>query len=47
MLRCVEDGSIILLHDIYGSSVEAAFEIVDELQKQGYEFITIDEMLID
>lgn len=47
VLRCVEDGSIILLHDIYGSSVEATFEIVDELQKQGYEFITIDEMLID
>lgn len=46
-LRCVEDGSIILLHDIYESSVEAAFQIVDELTKQGYDFVTIDEMLID
>ncbi len=46
-LRCAEDGSIILLHDVYGTSVDAALDIVDELTKEGYEFVTIDEMLID
>lgn len=46
-VRCVEDGSIILLHDIYESSVDAALQIIDELTMQGYEFVTIDELLID
>lgn len=35
---------IILLHDIYDTSVEAALEIVDILQAEGYEFVTIDEI---
>lgn len=43
----VEDGSIILLHDVYGTSVEAALEIVDTLSQEGYNFVTIDELLID
>ncbi len=47
VLKCADDGSIILLHDVYGSSVKAALEIVDELKAQGYQFVTIDEMLID
>ena len=32
----VEEGDIILLHDCYASSVEAALRIVDILQKEGY-----------
>ncbi len=47
VIKCVEDESIILLHDVYESSVNAALNIVDELTKQGYEFVTIDELLID
>lgn len=47
VLKCVDDGSIILLHDVYESSVDAALEIVDALQKEGYEFVTIDELLLD
>ena len=43
----VQDGDIILLHDYYESSVGAALQIVDELQKQGYEFVTIDQMILD
>ena len=35
----VEEGDIILLHDCYASSVEAALRIVDILQKEGYEFV--------
>lgn len=47
VLENVEDGSIILLHDIYETSVDAALEIVDELKKQGYLFATIEELQID
>ena len=41
------DHGIILLHDEYESSVLAAFQIIDALQKQGYEFVTVDEILFD
>lgn len=41
----VRPGSIILLHDIYPSSVEAALEIVDRLQAKGYWFVTVEELL--
>lgn len=43
----VEDGDIILLHDNYASSVKAALRIVDDLSKQGYRFVTADELLFD
>ena len=39
------DGSIILLHDIYETSVDAALIVVDELLKQDYAFVTIDELI--
>lgn len=42
-----EDNAVILMHDEYKSSVTAALEIVDILQKQGYEFVTVDEILFD
>ncbi len=42
-----EDGGIILLHDIYATSVEAALAIVDRLQAEGWEFVTADELLLD
>ena len=38
------DGSIILLHDIYPESVDAALQIVDCLHAQGYYFCTIDQL---
>ena len=43
----VNDGDIILMHDIFPTSVEAALRIVDDLQKQGYEFVTVEELLVD
>lgn len=46
VMRDVKDSSIILLHDIYQSSVEAALEIVDRLQEMGYKFATIEELFI-
>ena len=47
VLREVEDGDIILLHDVYKESVEAALRIIDELQRRGYEFVRVDEVLLD
>lgn len=45
VLESVKPGSIILLHDIYRPSVEAALEIVDRLQAEGYWFVTVEELL--
>ena len=42
----IEDGDIILLHDWYKSSVEAALQIVDTLLERGYEFVTVDQMIL-
>jgi peptidoglycan/xylan/chitin deacetylase (PgdA/CDA1 family) len=41
----VKSGDIILLHDFYPTSVEAALQIVDRLQAEGYEFLTVRELL--
>lgn len=45
--KSVKSGDIILMHDIFPTSVEAALRIVDDLQKEGYEFVTVEELLID
>ena len=42
-----EENDIILLHDCYESSVEAAFQIIDILQEDGYEFVTADRLFIE
>lgn len=47
VLSKVEENSIILMHDSYGSTVTATFQVIDELQKKGYEFVTVDEILFD
>lgn len=43
----VKDGDIILLHDVYKTSVEAALQIVDILSEEGYEFVTVEELIFD
>ena len=47
VLQKCPDGSIILLHDASESSVCAAFTIIDTLQKQGYEFVTVEELMLE
>lgn len=44
IMDTVKDGDVILMHDMSDSSVTAALEIVDRLQKQGYEFVTVSQM---
>lgn len=42
-----KDNSIILLHDNYESSVDAALRIIDELTQKGYEFVTVEQLLVE
>lgn len=42
-----EENDIILLHDCYDSSVKAALKIIDQLTAEGYEFVTVDELMVD
>lgn len=44
VLGTVQPGDIILLHDFYPTSVDAALEIIDKLQAEGYAFVTVEEL---
>lgn len=44
VVRGAYDGAIILLHDIHSTSVTGALMAIDELQAQGYEFVTVNEL---
>ncbi len=43
----VKENAIILMHDEYKSTVTAALQVIDELTEEGYEFVTVDELLFD
>ena len=38
-------GSIVLMHDIHASTIQAVPGIIDQLAAQGYTFVTVDQML--
>ena len=42
----VKDGSIILMHDEYKTTVEAALKLADSLKEKGYELVTVDELIM-
>lgn len=42
-----KENGIILMHDYFDTSVTAALKVVDELTEEGYEFVTVDEILFD
>ena len=44
ILKDTKDGSIILMHDCYDTSVEAALEGADALVAQGYQLVTLQEL---
>lgn len=41
----VSDGDIILLHDLFPSSAQAALRIVDTLLAKGYCFVTVEQLM--
>ena len=46
VVSAAKDKKIILMHDTYLPSVNAASEIIDELKKEDFCFVTIKELLI-
>lgn len=44
VLGQIQDGDIVLLHDMSESSVQAALDIVDALLEEDFEFITVSEL---
>ena len=47
VVTSVEENDIILMHDSYDSTVQAALRIIDLLQAEGYEFVTADELILE
>ncbi|MBO4991648.1 MAG: polysaccharide deacetylase family protein, partial [Firmicutes bacterium] len=47
VMKETKDGDIILMHDEFSTSVEAAFQIIDNLLAKGYTFVTVNELTID
>ena len=44
VMNNVEDGSIILMHDIYSTSVDAAEILIPQLIEDGYQLVTVHEL---
>ncbi len=42
-----KDGDIVLMHDIYPASVEAALRVVDALHGQGFHFVTVEQLFAE
>lgn len=45
IIENIEDGSIILMHDLYKSTIETIREVLPILSDLGYEFVTVSELL--
>ena len=45
ILPNVKDGSIVLMHDNHSYAVKALDEIIKNLKDQGYQFVTVSELL--
>ena len=44
VLDHVQDGDIILMHELYQASGDAALQIIPELTNRGYQLVTVSEM---
>lgn len=45
VMKNIKDGDIVLMHDLYTSTADAVKEIVPELISQGYQLVTVSEMM--
>lgn len=43
VLSTVQDGDIVLLHDIHETTVQAMMEVIPKLIEQGYQLVTVSE----
>ena len=46
-VKHAEDHDIILMHDSYQSTVEAVKRVIEQLEAEGFEFVTVDEIIMD
>ncbi|MBQ8803789.1 MAG: polysaccharide deacetylase family protein [Tyzzerella sp.] len=44
IMSTVKDGDVVLMHDIYETTVQAIIELIPELKEQGYQFLTVSEL---
>ena len=44
-MNSVQDGDIILLHDIHATTVPAVKRIVEQLKAQDYQMVTVSELI--
>ncbi|MBQ9522070.1 MAG: chitobiase/beta-hexosaminidase C-terminal domain-containing protein [Oscillospiraceae bacterium] len=44
ILEKSHDGGVILLHDLYPTSIAAGLRAIDTLRERGYEFVTVSEL---
>lgn len=44
VLDDVKDGSIVLMHDLYDSTLEASKSVIPELVSRGYQLVTVEEL---
>jgi peptidoglycan/xylan/chitin deacetylase (PgdA/CDA1 family) len=44
ILNNVKDGDIVLMHDLYESTAQAAEMVIPELIKRGYQLVTVSEL---
>jgi len=44
VLSGVRDGSIILMHDLYGTTADATAVLVPELINRGYQLVTVSDL---
>lgn len=45
IMNQVKDGNIILCHDLYGTTVDAMERVIPDLIAQGYQLVTVSELL--
>lgn len=45
-MKEARDGSIVLMHDIHKTTIPAALRGIDTLLEQGYEFVTLNELMV-
>ena len=46
-VKHAEDHDIILMHDSYQSTVDAVKRVIEQLEVEGFEFVTVDEIIMD
>jgi peptidoglycan/xylan/chitin deacetylase (PgdA/CDA1 family) len=44
VLNNVKDGDIVLMHELYTATGNAAVQIIPELVNRGYQLVTVSEM---